>query len=670
MMVLTADSWGPNSPDAYVSNGLIGFRFPKDPFHEVLGLMSGFTTLREMIQVEALAVLPAPVIDFSIDGETVIPETVSQSYDLSNGEFTTRAVLKTGSKKVDLGYTVYCSRTSPTLLISHITYSGDPCGISVSVSFATRSGYEYTLGSTKTFEGYGKFDGKCLWTSSDGTNAAGAAFALTGGAEKSADGPMRVTARAEVKEAESEMRLVTSYIPSVMHSEPHNQAQRMIQLSAWKGVDSLREDNRESWARLWESRITVEGATEEWQKALDASFFYLMTSVSPFSPASAAPFALSNADSYEGHFFWDTESFMFLPPLFISPETAKCMLDYRSKRLEAAENNAKINGYLGIQFPWQSGSAGCEVTVPWCSQAGEQHVSLDIAMAFDAYARVTGDAEFTRESVWPVLKGVSQWIESRVTKTSRGYEIHHITGIDEGHDNVNNDSYCNIMAAKVLRSAADLSEILGYGEHPSWREISENMFIPVRPDGVVEQYEGMPDLDTVSPVCLMSVFPYGFEDCDMKKTLDYYISHGMKESCCYPMLGSFLGVYPAWNGDPEKSRELYDDSNLDFFCGPFYSSTESAIKDPGERTDPKKHHETDFITNRASLLMGLIMGLTKMCPWRGPGNGDIREWFGENIVLPSGWKKITVGKIYIRGRSYRLTAADGAKRAELEEIRG
>ena len=68
--------------------------------------------------------------------------------------------------------------------------------------------------------------------------------------------------------------------------------------------------------------------------------------------------------------------------------------------------------------------------------------------------------------------------------------------------------------------------------------------------------------------------------------------------------------------------------------------------------------------------MGLIMGLTKMCPWRGPENGDIREWFGENIVLPSGWKKITVGKIYIRGRSYRLTAADGAKRAELEEIRG
>ena len=83
MIVLTADQWGPHSPDAYVSNGLIGFRFPKDPFREVLGLMSGFTTLREKIQVEALAVLPAPVIGFSLDGDSADPETVSQSYDLS-----------------------------------------------------------------------------------------------------------------------------------------------------------------------------------------------------------------------------------------------------------------------------------------------------------------------------------------------------------------------------------------------------------------------------------------------------------------------------------------------------------------------------------------------------------------------------------------------------------
>ena len=41
----TVTTWGKNAPDAYVSNGVIGFRFPKNPFVNVLGLMAGFTTL-------------------------------------------------------------------------------------------------------------------------------------------------------------------------------------------------------------------------------------------------------------------------------------------------------------------------------------------------------------------------------------------------------------------------------------------------------------------------------------------------------------------------------------------------------------------------------------------------------------------------------------------------
>ena len=57
------------------------------------------------------------------------------------------------------------------------------------------------------------------------------------------------------------------------------------------------------------------------------------------------------------------------------------MLDYRFKRRDMAAANARLNGYLGIQFPWQSGGSGSEVTPPGCSQAGEQHVNLDIALA-------------------------------------------------------------------------------------------------------------------------------------------------------------------------------------------------------------------------------------------------------------------------------------------------
>ncbi len=670
MKTHTVTYWGKYAPDAYVSNGVIGFRFGKNPFSRVIGMMAGFTTLREQVQVEALAILPSPELVFEVAGQTAEPEILSQSYDFSNGEFTTTA--KIGS--VTVTHTVYCSRTCPTLLIAHLSFASEQgtVPVAVNLTYKVRDEHRYTLSESRCWKGNRAFDGKCLQHSYDRSTSAGIAFKVFGDVTTVQTDPeqgiLGGRTEFEADEAGREIRIVTSYIPSVMHSEPHNQAQRMIQLAAWQGTDRLREANRKAWANLWESRITVEGAGEEWQDAIDASFFYLMSSASEFSPISVAPYGLSQPDAYEGHFFWDTESFMFMAPLFCAPKVARSMLDYRFRRIEAAENNARLNGYLGIQFPWQSGATGSEVTVPWCSQAGEQHVNLDIALAFDGYARVSGDEGYIREQVWPVMRGVAEWIESRVEKTERGYEILHITGIDEEFDDVNNDSYSNLMAAKILRSAAEYSKMFGLGERKKWLEIADRMFLPVRDDGVMEQYEGMPEKPQQHPTSLMAYFPYGCTDENMQKTFDYYITHDMFDYCRYPMLSGFLGVYPAWNGDRETSLKFYEEANLTFFCEPFHSSTEWSIRNPADRVEMSRPVGTNFITARGSLLSGLIMGLTKMCPWKGTVGGDISGWFGEDIVLPAGWTKLTVGKVYIRGRAYRLTAEHGAKRAVLEEI--
>jgi len=134
------------------------------------------------------------------------------------------------------------------------------------------------------------------------------------------------------------------------------------------------------------------------------------------------------------------------------------------------------------------------------------------------------------------------------------------------------------------------------------------------------------------------------------------------------MLSGFLGVYPAWIGDRETSLMMYELANLTFFCEPFYSCTEFSIPTSEDRIDPKEPLDTNFITGRGSLLSGLIMGLTKICPWRGAVDAPIEEWIGENIVLPAGWTKITIGRVFIRGKEYRIEAEHGAKRAVLIEL--
>lgn len=666
--------WSEFSPPAYVSNGFIGFRFPKNPFKETVGLLSGFYGVKEGPDVEAFSIIPTPNITFYCMNKPVEPQIISQSYDFSTGELETSAILNCADTVTNVTYTVFCSRTSPTLLVSSMKFKSDKsCRINVNVAYQIQDKYASTVSEIEGYPYYkGDHDGKFKLYSSDRATTAGVAFRLFGSfVSVEHISPLNVSAEVESTEDGNEIQLITSYVPGIMHREPHNQAHRLIKLAAWNGFERIRDKNRAAWDKLWESRIVIDGAQEEWQNVIDASYFYLMSSMSAFAPISVPPYGLSHATAYEGHCFWDTESFMFMTPLFCEPDIAYSMLDYRFSRLESAKNNARLNGYRGVQFPWQSGTDGCEVTVPFAGQAGgagEQHVNLDVALAFDAYAKVSGDERFIGEMAWPVLQGVADWIVSRAEKTPRGYEILHVTGIDEESDDVPNDSYTNIMSKKLLYTANEYSEKLGYGKNAKWAEVADTLWIPSREDGVLPQYEGMPDKDEQASTTLMAYFPYGYTSGNDIPTFEYYINHGMERYLTYPMLSGFLGIFPAWAGDRKKSLEFYEKSNLTFFCDPFYASTERAIRDTLEREAPKSPVATSFITARGSLLAGLIMGLTKICPWKGSIEGDPEEWLGENIILPEGWNRITIGKVYIRGKAYKITAENGAKHAVLEEL--
>jgi hypothetical protein len=122
-------------------------------------------------------------------------------------------------------------------------------------------------------------------------------------------------------------RIMTSYVPGTLHSEPHWQAVRMIKLAQWKG-----------FARL------------------DASFFYLYSMVHPASPQSMAPFGLSQRDPYKGHAFWDTESFMAMLPLLTDPAAAKAILDYRFDRLPAGRHYQRVPDAVTTTFITGRGS--------------------------------------------------------------------------------------------------------------------------------------------------------------------------------------------------------------------------------------------------------------------------------------------------------------------------
>jgi hypothetical protein len=377
-----------------------------------------------------------------------------------------------------------------------------------------------------------------------------------------------------------------------------------------------------------------------------------------------APFGLSQRDQYKGHVFWDTESFMFMLPLFTDPASAKAVLEYRFNRLEAARHNAMINGYHGIQFPWQSGTTGDEVTRADCGGADEVHVNMDVAMAFIAYAQVSGDPVFLQERAWPIVKGVAEWIESRVEKTERGYEILFVMGIDESTNNVNNDSFTNIISKIVLENANRIRVKLGYAANPLWKEIAETLYIPIHDQiHYIEQYEGCKIKDSMLPESLMAFFPYGYshsKEVD-ENTMRFYIEHDLQRHLSAPMLSGFLGVIPARLGDRKLARLFFDDGNLRFFVEPYMMCTEVALTDSAYVKMPDAI-STIFLTGRGSMMVGLLMGLTRLDIWQ----EDFKNWFAGPIVMPEGWDGIVLEKVYLKGKSARITAMHGDSKAKIE----
>ena len=106
----------------------------------------------------------------------------------------------------------------------------------------------------------------------------------------------------------------------------------------------LLKSHTEGWNSLWEDGVViVEGEDEHLERSVLAAQYYLFLSL-PFPELASRPLpeycglspgGLANGllgQDYQGHSFWDTESWMFPALLLLQPRTARALLDYRLNR--------------------------------------------------------------------------------------------------------------------------------------------------------------------------------------------------------------------------------------------------------------------------------------------------------------------------------------------------
>jgi hypothetical protein len=266
--------------------------------------------------------------------------------------------------------------------------------------------------------------------------------------------------------------------------------------SAVADADKLLAEHTEAWAELWLSRIEVEGEDDQpraWdiQTHISSSFYYLVSSIrADWALGGLSPGGLAS-QNYEGAVFMDQELYMAQGLLMFHPELTLSAAQYRIDGKEAAAKIATLFGYDGLMFPWTSAAKGNAFAC--CSGHGsfenclEQHITPDVAFFLQQIFRATGDFDWLKRSAFPVVKGVAQWLVSRVHKDADGsLHINGVMPIDEWCDQksgcaspgISDDPQMNGMSISAMGFAIEAAELLQEPVPDEWREIFAGLPIP------------------------------------------------------------------------------------------------------------------------------------------------------------------------------------------------
>jgi trehalose/maltose hydrolase-like predicted phosphorylase len=260
------------------------------------------------------------------------------------------------------------------------------------------------------------------------------------------------------------------------------QAQAQADAAAEAGFGALLSANDAAWSALWMGRIDVLGdaslATD-----VNASEFYLWASTRDGVDWSISPAGLSS-NGYNGHVFWDADTWMDPALLAQHPDLAAGIEVYRSNRLAAAKAHAAATGYLGARYPWESALDGTEQIPPpadvFTEGLYEQHITADVALAQWQYYLATGDRSWLSSSGWPVLSAAADFWASRVTAGPAGsFNINGVTGPDEDNPNVDDEAYTIAAARATLLDAAQAARVLGRPVPARWTQVAAGLTVPV-----------------------------------------------------------------------------------------------------------------------------------------------------------------------------------------------
>ncbi len=297
-------------------------------------------------------------------------------------------------------------------------------------------------------------------------------------------------------------------LEAVLEKHLFNQVNAAEDGGAMPGFAALLAENSAHWADFWaRSDVVIEG-DEANQQGIRFCLFQLHQTYRGLSGAHNIGAKGLTGEAYNGHAFWDTETYCLPYYLLGDPQAAKNLLLFRYGTLPQAKRRAVQLDCRGACYPLATLN-GDEACTLWQHASLQMQPSTAVAYGIWHYVHMTNDAAFEENEGLEMLIEICRYLASRgdwnADRTAYGY--YGVMGPDEFHLMVNNNYYTNVMAKKTLEYTLRILERLpdapvAPGEKEAWREAASKMYLSQRADGVYEQNEGffsLPhiDVDTI-----------------------------------------------------------------------------------------------------------------------------------------------------------------------------
>ncbi|MEO5873506.1 MAG: glycosyl hydrolase family 65 protein, partial [Streptosporangiaceae bacterium] len=252
------------------------------------------------------------------------------------------------------------------------------------------------------------------------------------------------------------------------------------------GWETLLAEQRAFLEEFWAGADVELDGDAEVQQAVRFGLFHILQAGARAERRMIPAKGLTGT-GYDGHAFWDTETFVLPVLTYTMPRAAADALAWRHMTLPVAQERATQLGLKGAAFAWRT-IRGQECSGYWPAGTSAFHVNADIADAVVRYLDATEDVEFEREIGQEILVETARlWMSLGHHDLDGRFRIDGVTGPDEYSAIADNNVYTNLMAQRNLRAAADSAARhpnlgarhgISTEEAAGWRDAAEAIVIP------------------------------------------------------------------------------------------------------------------------------------------------------------------------------------------------